>query len=168
MKRIGIIYGSTTGTCESLANQLATCLGVSDNDVHSADKLTDALVSAYDVLILGTSTWGDGELQDDWYDGIKVLKQADLNGKTVALFGCGDSEAYCDTFCDGMGILYEDLKDSGCTFLGNRVSTDDYTFSSSIAVVDGTFVGLALDDVNESAKTAGRIQAWADELKHSL
>ena len=80
MKKIGIIYGSTTGTCESLANQLATCLGVSDNDVHSADKLTDALVSAYDVLILGTSTWGDGELQDDWYDGIKVLKQADLNG----------------------------------------------------------------------------------------
>lgn len=168
MKKIGIIYGSTTGTCESLASQLAESLGVTTNDVYSADKLTDALIASYDVLILGTSTWGDGELQDDWYDGIKVLKNADLNGKTIALFGCGDSESYCDTFCDGMGILYEDLKDSGCVFLGNRVSTDDYTFSGSMAVVDGAFVGLALDEVNESDKTSGRIREWVNELKNNI
>lgn len=168
MKKIGIIYGSTTGTCESLASQLAESLGVTTNDVYSADKLTDALITSYDVLILGTSTWGDGELQDDWYDGIKVLKNADLNGKTIALFGCGDSESYCDTFCDGMAILYEDLKDSGCVFLGNRVSTDDYTFSVSMAVVDGAFVGLALDEVNESDKTSGRIREWVNELKNNI
>lgn len=168
MKKIGIIYGSTTGTCESLASQLAESLGVTTNDVYSADKLTDALIASYDVLILGTSTWGDGELQDDWYDGIKVLKNADLNGKTIALFGCGDSESYCDTFCDGMGILYEDLKDSGCVFLGNRVSTDDYTFSGSMAVVDGAFVGLALDEVNESDKTSGRIREWVNKLKNNI
>lgn len=168
MKKIGIIYGSTTGTCESLACQLAESLGVTTNDVYSADKLTDALIASYDVLILGTSTWGDGELQDDWYDGIKVLKNADLNGKTIALFGCGDSESYCDTFCDGMGILYEDLKDSRCVFLGNRVSTDDYTFSGSMAVVDGAFVGLALDEVNESDKTSGRIREWVNELKNNI
>lgn len=168
MKKIGIIYGSTTGTCESLASQLAESLGVTTNDVYNADKLTDALIASYDVLILGTSTWGDGELQDDWYDGIKVLKNADLNGKTIALFGCGDSESYCDTFCDGMGILYEDLKDSGCVFLGNRVSTDDYTFSDSMAVVDGAFVGLALDEVNESDKTSGRIREWVNKLKNNI
>ena len=168
MKKIGIIYGSTTGTCESLASQLAESLGVTTDNVHSADKLTDTLIASYDVLILGTSTWGDGELQDDWYDGIKVLKNADLKGKAIALFGCGDSESYCDTFCDGMGILYEELKDSGCTFLGNRVSPDDYTYSGSMAVVDGAFVGLALDEVNESDKTAGRIEPWINELRNSL
>ena len=92
----------------------------------------------------------------------------DLHGKDVALFGCGDSESYCDTFCDGMGILYEDLKDTGCTFLGNRISTDEYSFSGSIAVVDGYFVGLALDDVNESGKTASRISAWAADLKKNF
>ena len=116
MKKIGIFYGSSTGTCESLAEQLAGELGVTGGDVHSADKLTAELANTYDVLVLGTSTWGDGELQDDWYDAIKVLKGMDLHGKDVALFGCGDSESYCDTFCDGMGILYEDLKDTGCTF----------------------------------------------------
>lgn len=165
MKKIGVFYGSSTGTCEDLANLIADKMGVTAADVHNADKLTVELASSYEVLLLGTSTWGDGELQDDWYDAIKILKSMDLSGKDVALFGCGDSESYSDTFCDGMGILYEDLKDSGCRFLGNRVHPTDYSFSSSIAIVDGTFVGLALDEVNESDKTARRIEDWTNELK---
>ena len=168
MKKTGILYGSSTGTCEDLANQIADKMGVAASDVYSADKLSADLVKEYDLLILGTSTWGDGELQDDWYDGIKVLKSADLSFKSIALFGCGDSESYCDTFCDGMGILYEDLKDSGCSFIGNKVGTDGYSFSSSIAVVNGAFVGLALDEVNESDKTAERIDNWTAELKKHI
>lgn len=168
MKKTGIFYGSSTGTCEDLANQIADKMGVAASDVHSADKLSADLVKEYDLLILGTSTWGDGELQDDWYDGIKVLKSADLSFKSIALFGCGDSESYCDTFCDGMGILYEDLKDSGCNFIGNKVGTDGYSFTSSIAVVNGAFVGLALDEVNESDKTAERIGNWTAELKKHI
>lgn len=168
MKKTGIFYGSSTGTCEDLANQIADKMGVAASDVYSADKLSADLVKEYDLLILGTSTWGDGELQDDWYDGIKVLKSADLSFKSIALFGCGDSESYCDTFCDGMGILYEDLKNSGCSFIGNKVGTDGYSFSSSIAVVNGAFVGLALDEVNESDKTAERIDNWTAELKKHI
>ena len=78
MKKTGIFYGSSTGTCEDLANQIADKMGVASSDVYSADKLSADLVKEYDLLILGTSTWGDGELQDDWYDGIKVLKSADF------------------------------------------------------------------------------------------
>ena len=108
-------------------------------------------MESYDILLLGTSTWGDGNWQDDWYDAIKMIRTADLNGKIVALFGCGDSESYCDTFCDGMGVIYDQLKNSGCTFVG-AVSADGYSYSSSIAIIDGKFVGLALDDVNESGR----------------
>lgn len=118
MKKTGVFYGSTTGTTESVAAQIAEKLGIAPADVHDVSKMTADMVNDYEALILGTSTWGDGELQDDWYDGIKVLKDMDLKGKTVALFGCGDSESYGDTFCDGMGVLYEDLKDSGCRFVG--------------------------------------------------
>ncbi len=74
MHKIGIFYGSSTGTCEGLAAQLAGELGVADNDVHSANKLTEELVNTYDVLVLGTSTWGSGDVQDDWYDAMDVLK----------------------------------------------------------------------------------------------
>ena len=168
MNKIGVFYGSTTGTTEDLARRIAEKLDVSSEHVFDVSKLTEALVNEYDVLVLGSSTWGAGELQDDWYDGVKVLKSADLSMKFVALFGCGDSESYCDTFCDGIGVLYEDLKDSGCTFLGNKVSTDGYSFSSSIAVVDGAFVGLPLDEVNESNKTAERIDAWTAEIRSKL
>ncbi len=167
MKKTGIFYGSTTGTTESVAHMIAEKLGVASGDVTDAGKITAEKVASYDVLILGTSTWGDGELQDDWYDGIKVLKAADLSGKTVALFGCGDSESYSDTFCDGMGILYEDLKDSGCTFVG-AVPESDYTYGASVAVVDGKFVGLAIDEMNESDKTEARVDAWTDMLKADL
>ena len=97
MKKTGVFYGSSTGTCEELANQIAEKLGVSSTDVHSVDKMTADKIKEYEVLVLGTSTWGDGELQDDWYDGVKVLKSADLSMKFVALFGCGDSDSYSAT-----------------------------------------------------------------------
>ncbi len=168
MKKIGIFYGSSTGTCEGVAEQLAQKLGVANSDVHSAEKVSNGQIATYDVLILGTSTWGEGELQDDWYDAIKVFKTADLSEKTVALFGCGDSESYSDTFCDGIGILYQSLKNSGCTFIGNHVSTEGYNFSNSVAEIDGEFVGLPIDEMNESDKTEARIDAWVTNLAPNL
>ena len=108
MNKIGVFYGSTTGTTEDLARRIAEKLDVPSADVFDVSKLTEALVNEYDVLVLGSSTWGAGELQDDWYDGVKVLKKCDLSHKSVALFGCGDSDSYSDTFCDAIGILYED------------------------------------------------------------
>ena len=150
-----------------MANQIAEKLGVSSTDVHSVDKMTADKIKEYEVLVLGTSTWGDGELQDDWNDAVETLKKMDLSGKTVALFGCGDSESYSDTFCDGMGILYEDLKDSQCKFIG-FVPDTDYTYNSSVSAVDGHFVGLAIDDVNEGDKTDERVSAWTDEIRGSI
>lgn len=167
MKRTAIFYGSTTGTTESIANLIAEKLGVSQADVRDVSTMTSDMVNGYDVLLLGTSTWGDGELQDDWYDGVKLLKELDLSGKLVGLFGCGDSESYPDTFCDGIGIIYENLKGTGCEFI-NGVSESDYTYSSSIAVVDGQFVGLAIDEMNESGKTDERVTAWTDHIKTLL
>ena len=166
MNKIGVFYGSTTGTTEDLAHRIAEKLDVPSAHVFDVSKLTEALVNEYDVLVLGSSTWGAGELQDDWYDGVKVLKKCDLSHKSVALFGCGDSDSYSDTFCDAIGILYEDLKDTHCKFCG-ATDTAGYTFDSSIAVVDGKFVGLPLDEVNEDNKTDERISAWVEQLKES-
>jgi flavodoxin I len=118
-------------------------------------------------LILGTSTWGAGELQDDWYDGLPVLQNADLNGKNIALFGCGDCESYSDTFVGGIAELYNGIKDSGANFIGS-VSTDGYTFDDSEAVVDGKFIGLPLDDINEDDKTESRIEEWIQQIKPEL
>ena len=85
----------------------------------------------------------------------------------MALFGCGDSESYSDTFCGAMDEIYSALKDKGVNFVG-QVSTDGYTFDDSAAVVDGKFVGLALDDINEDDKTDERIDAWLESIKSVL
>ena len=106
-------------------------------------------------------------MQDDWYDGLKVLQNADLSDKTIALFGCGDCESYSDTFVGGIGELYNGIKESGATFIGS-VETYGYTFDDSEAVVDGKFIGLPLDDVNEDDKTDSRIDAWIAEITPAL
>lgn len=165
MKKTVIIYGTSTGTCEDLAARIGAKLGV-DNVINVTD-LDDSVIANNDNLILGTSTWGAGEVQDDWYDGLKVIKNADLSGKTVALFACGDSESYPDTFVGGMSEIYNAVKQAGANIIG-AVATDGYTFDDSESVVDGKFVGLALDEVNEDSKTDERIDNWVAEIKPSL
>ena len=90
MKKTVVVYGSSTGTCEAIAEKIGAKLGA---EVMNVQDLTADVVAANENLILGTSTWGAGELQDDWYDGLKVLQSADLTGKQ-AEWGthCGQCE----------------------------------------------------------------------------
>lgn len=163
MKKITIYYGSTTGTCEAIASLIAKELNVDSNNVHNVTEMTCEELESSDVILLGSSTWGCGDLQDDWYNGIEILKKAHLTGKQVGLFSCGDGETYGDTFCEALTHLRDALSDSGCTFIG-KVPAADYTFISSTAVEEDHFIGLAIDDVNESDKTEARIASWTKQI----
>lgn len=88
-----VVYGSTTGKCEAIAEKIALKLGC---EAINVQDLTTEVIDSNQNLILGTSTWGVGELQDDWYDGLQVLQGANLADKTIALFGCGDCDAPTD------------------------------------------------------------------------
>ncbi len=160
MSNTAIFFGSTTGNTEAAAKQLAEKL---DADVFDVASSSASDLSKYNNLVLGTSTWGIGDLQDDWDDFISDLMDADLSGKVIALYGCGDGMSYSDSFVDGIGIIYKQIKDKGCKLVG-AVDTDSYDYDSSTAEIDGKFVGLPLDD-NQPALTAGRIASWADQIK---
>lgn len=163
MKEYGIFYGSTTGTTREIAEKLASILGVDSADVHDvADTAPDA-VGDYRVLLLGSSTWGSGELQDDWYDFLKGLEVMDLKGKKVGVFGVGD-ESMSDTFCNAVGIIHNALKSTGAEFIG-AFPDNVYTFEHSDADEDGVAVGLLLDETNHSELTDSRLAAWAAEIK---
>lgn len=164
MKKTGIFYGSTTGATEAVALQLAELLKIDKSDVHNVAKSAPTDVADYEVLLLGTSTWGAGDLQDDWADFVNGLKALDLSGKQIALFGCGD-ESMSDTFCNGVGILYDDLRDTGAEFVG-AFNADGYEFGHSDAVRDGKVVGLILDNVNHPEMSAGRLDEWATIVKN--
>lgn len=161
--KVGIYFGSSTGTTQDVAERIASAMGVDAADVHDISSADAASAANYDLLILGSSTWGSGELQDDWYDFKDALKPY-LAGKKVALFGTGDAGSYDDTFCDAVGDLYDEFQDAACTFIGDT-ATDGYDYSDSRAERNGRFVGLVLDEVNESDKSDDRINAWVATLK---
>ena len=163
MANVKVIFGSTTGTTESAAAEIAAAFGVQAINIANAS----AADFQADLLILGSSTWGVGELQDDWAAKIGLLEHADLKGKLVAVFGLGDQSGFADTYCDAMGILAQKAKGQGATLVG-QTSSEGYGHSSSAAEEGRMFCGLALDDNNESDKTSSRIGAWVEQLKQHL
>ena len=162
--KTGIFYGSTTGNCEHVAKEIAKKLGVADADVKTCDQLSQDAVADYELLLLGSSTWGAGDLQDDWYSAVETLGGMNLAGKKVAVFGTGDSASYSDTFCNAIAQIYDAAEKAGATMTGNNVSTDGYDYSDSEAVRNGAFIGLACDEDNQPDLTEERIANWVATL----
>lgn len=161
MAKVGIFYGSTTGVTEDIANRIAE--KIDGAEVFNIDGNVEELEN-YDVLLLGTSTWGFGDLQDDWQAVLDDLANLNLAGKKVAYFGSGDQGTFSDTFMDGMAIINEEISKTGATVIGNT-STEGYEFNESRAVEGDKFLGLALDEVNQSDLTDERIDAWVEQIK---
>lgn len=162
---LAIVYGSSMGNTEDAAKMIGDELGL-DADIIDVAKADPEKLNSYDGLICGTSTWGCGDMQDDWdgfdFDGLN------LANKTVAVFGLGDSQGYGHEFCDGMGLLYELLKKSGAKMIG-ECSTDGYNFDESHSInKEGKFVGLALDADNEDELSKERIKKWVSSIKESF
>ncbi len=166
MANVTIIYGSTTGNTETSANEIAAALSSHSVSVMDVSNASQGDFEGADLLILGTSTWGLGDIQDDWDAKISTLEGANLAGKLVAIFGLGDSASYPDTFVDGVGILHEAATKAGATLIG-KVATSGYSHTASRAEVDGEFVGLPLDD-DAAHKTSDRIASWTADLSSQL
>jgi flavodoxin I len=162
-KKIGIFYGSSTGQTELVAEKLQQMLGVENADLINVDGATKSDLEQYPYLIFGTPTWGVGEMQDDWEDFSEIVEKSDLKEKKVALFGLGDQDTYPDSFADGVGILYDKIKDK--TSVVGKWHKNGYIFSESEAFRDNAFVGLILDQENQADKTTERLEKWVEMLK---
>jgi flavodoxin I len=157
-----IFYGSSTGNTQSAAEAIGKCLGI--NDIYDISEGVEKM-NGYDKIILGASTWGEGSLQDDWESEWKDFCELNFQGKTVALFGLGDQESYGDNYLDAMGEIYEVIIKKGGNIIGEW-SSDGYVHDQSKAeIVSGFFVGLALDEDNESDLTPSRIETWCSQIK---
>lgn len=140
---------------------------MSESQLKDVARVKVEELANYENIIFGTSTWNTGELQDDWGYFLSKVANADLSGKVVALFGLGDSSSYADTFVNGMGEIYQTIKDKDCKIVG-QVETSDYDFVESEAVIEGKFIGLAIDEDNEDNKTDSRIKNWIEKIKHEF
>jgi len=176
MAATGIIFGTDTGNTRKIAKQIYKML---DNDTVdkpiNINRCAVADLLAFDHLIIGTPTLGEGELpglsvdceSESWEEIVDDLAAADFTGKTIALYGLGDQESYPDEFVDGLGELYELFSEAGATMIG-RWPNEGYTFNSSEALDDDEFVGLVLDVDNQSNLTEERLTQWLSSIKPAL
>lgn len=176
MSKIGIFFGTDTGTTRLIAKKLMKQLGepicakpLNVNRI-SADEFM-----AHKALILGTPTYGEGQLPSldlnvkngSWQDFLPALENRDMSDKTIALFGLGNQVKYGDRFVNGLIHLYHFFGERGATLIGDW-STEGYDFEHSEAIVNGRFVGLALDNKNQALLTESRMKAWLSHIQAPL
>jgi flavodoxin I len=166
-KKIGLFYGTQTGKTESVAEIIRDEFGNGVVELHDISQADTADFDEYQYVIVGCPTWNIGELQSDWEGFYPDLDEIDFNGKMVAYFGTGDQLGYGDNFQDAMGILEEKICQRGGKTVGYW-STDGYDFNDSKALRNGKFVGLAIDEDNQSDLTDERIKAWVSQLKREF
>ena len=89
--KVAVIYASTTGNTEMMAN--AICQSVKESGAEvvfgTADSSDASTAASCDVILLGSPAMGDEILEDsmeDFYTGL----EASLNGKKTGIFGSYD------------------------------------------------------------------------------
>lgn len=163
-----LFYGTQTGTTTVVAEQIRDTMPDLIQECKNIYGTTISELESADFLVLGGSTWGDGELTDDWADFLPQLDKANLTGKKVALFGLGDQVSYSYNFVSSMRILYDKLQERGAVIVAKDMPVETFEYDHSEAVIDGKFIGLVLDEVNEPELTLPRIKNWEAQLRAAL
>nr|WP_320193082.1 flavodoxin [uncultured Desulfobacter sp.] len=131
-----IVYGSTTGNTESVADTISTDLSKADyttKRINVSDVGVDILNEAFDLYLLGSSTWGEDEIefQEDFAPFYENMNgDLNLTGKKFAVFGCGDSSY--EYFCGAVDALEERLVKLGGTLVCESLRIDGEPEESEI------------------------------------
>lgn len=88
--KVAIIYASTTGNTEAMANAINETASANAEVVFgTADSADAAAVLASDVILLGSPAMGD-EVLEDTMEEFYTKIESGLSGKKVGLFGSYD------------------------------------------------------------------------------
>ena len=114
MASVLIVYGSSTGNTQYVAEEIEKILTAQGMDVKNVEvgrAKAEGLCDGYDMVLLGCSTWGvdEIELQEDFVYLFGRLEQANVKGKKVAVFGCGESDR--TWFCGAVDAIEKKLKE---------------------------------------------------------
>lgn len=122
-----VVFGSSMGNTQRLTEGVVEGLREGGLEVTAKDVSNTGVeeLNEYDLIVLGCSTWGAGDLQDDFVDFYeKICGIPSLEGKKAAVFGPGDSDMYPDTFCDAVDMIEERLKELGAEIVVESFKVD--------------------------------------------
>jgi flavodoxin short chain len=127
MAKALIVFGSTTGNTEGVADDICKIMnknGIPTHIKNAADVSPAGLAEGYDAVVMGCSTWGDAdvELQDDFVDIYENMDKVGLAGKKVAVFGCGDS-SYTH-FCGAVDVIEKKAESLGAKIVVGSLKID--------------------------------------------
>lgn len=174
MNKIGLFFGTETGTTRLVAKKMQKKLGdeICDKPVN-VNRIAPAEMMAYDALILGTPSYGIGEIpghgasgcfEPNWAEFFdKMPENPDFTGKRIAFFGLGAQERYADRFCSSLYPLVMKFKSWGAEVIGDWPN-EGYSFEQSAALVDGRFLGLIIDQRTQGMHTDERLDAWLAQV----
>lgn len=172
MSKIGIFFGTDTGSTRLVAKKIYSLLGDELADKpKNINRTSAAELLQYDALILGTPSYGVGDLpgrsvgcqEDNWAEFVPHLEGVDLSGKKIALFGLGHQERYASRFASSLIQLYRIFHGYGADIIG-RWSLDGYQFEHSDSIIDNQFVGLVLDQRGQPQLTDERVKLWLAQI----
>ncbi|MFT5661127.1 MAG: flavodoxin I [Sulfurimonas sp.] len=170
MASVGIFVGSSSGTTQEVAEKLEELF--EDSELINMEEDYDDLeqFDSFDVLLIGTSTWGQGDPQRDWVDPLFEMEndEPDFSGKKIAFFGAGDQDSHPEEFVSALGKMKDLFTKLGANTEFGEWSTDTYEYKYSFAERDGKFCGLAIDNMNQKNLTQERISAWASQVKSEM
>ena len=176
MGKIGIFFGTETGTTRLIAKKLYKLIGqdVADKPLN-VNRISAQDMLEYDVLILGTPSYGEGDipglsagcLERNWEEFLSEFGSPDLTGKKIAMFGLGAQERYSERFASSLIALYKVFEELGAEMIG-QWPVEGYTFEYSASIMDGMFVGLVIDQRTQGMKTEERLKQWVELIKPQL
>jgi len=169
MKEIVLLYWPKEGSVEKSAKKLFESFDKNEIDIFDLDSFDLKNLKNYKTIILGNSTvgaerWQDADNNNIWFSFFRELKDYDISKHQIALFGLGNQVLYPAHFVDGLGFLYEEVKNLNGNIIG-KWPTEGYSFTDSEGVEDDYFYGLALDEDFEPELTQERINKWIEQLK---
>lgn len=129
MATVCIVYGSETGNTKRAAEIVAAGLlerGHGAKLMNAAETGPEVFAEPCDALLFGVSTWGavEEEVCQDFLAFYDELARADLKGRRVAVFGCGDS-GY-DRFCKAVDFVEQRALGRGAALILGSLKIDKH------------------------------------------
>ena len=139
MSKVAVVYWSSTGNTEAMANAVADGIREKGGEavLHTCEDFDGSKVAEYDAIAFGCPAMGAEELEDTEFEPMFSACESKLSGKKIALFGSygwGDGEWMrtweetckndgADLVCDSVicADAPDDEADAACAALGKAL-----------------------------------------------
>jgi flavodoxin I len=108
--RIAIIYSSRTGNTEELVNYLYELFlsHLAKVELYRVDQFSLSRLTEYDAVVIGTYTWGDGEIPKEIVPLYEAFENQEVKSILTGVVGTGDRfySQFCGAVDEFRDMLY--------------------------------------------------------------